>query len=286
MTGWSLFTDWCLSREHELAAVTPEALDEFFTDVPVAPSTRRARARSIRGALAAAGIQLDEAAESRATTWHTDNVGPALAQLPTLRFPTGLRGRRDGWLLVLVGALGLSRAEALRVTTDDVVLYGGLRVAARPVARAAIAAECPLCAVHRWLRVVGPAANGYRSEIQLTLDPRGADPDAHDCEVGLDGTWRVAPTLLPSIDRHGWLRNVPLSAVAVSNIMAVRQRDTGFVERATARRVYDGPYAEATSAQLADAYDDVDARLTELLARTAELLGSTDDMLESFRRQA
>jgi hypothetical protein len=68
-----------------------------------------------------------------------------------------------------------------------------------------------------------PAANSWRSEVAEFLDPRGIDVDEHDCDNGLDGTWRSADFMTPAIDKRGWVSTgQSLSLVSVSTIMAHR----------------------------------------------------------------
>jgi hypothetical protein len=284
---WSVFSDWAQSVDGGVEAVTAETVASFLAAAPAAPSTQRRRVRSIRAALVAAGLPVDIPHRPPSTTVRTGegwaDTGRALEQLPTAHFPVGLRGRRDGWLLVLIGVLGLTRQQARAISSADVVLFPALTIAGQTVPRAERPGECPACAVHRWLRVAGPAARGWKSEVQRALN-QPLDL-GHDCQVGLDGTWREAQVLAPAIDRHGWADDsAPLSADSVSNIMLVRQRLSFLPERAVAWEDRpQGRYASATPAELGDAYDDVNVQLTELLARTAEILGDGTGLLDRLK---
>ena len=282
---WALFQDWCASVGAESITADATLVEAFLAELPVASGTQVRRLRAIRRGLAAAGSELDIPHRPVASTIRRGagwaDVRRALAQLPTTRYPYGLRGRRDGWVLVLIGELGLTRRQALAVTGDDVVLFPALTVAGRPVGRAVTAAECPACAVTRWLRVLGPAGRGWRGEVRDLLDPAAAaNVDVHDCGSGLDGVWRQAPTLTPAIDRHGWLAEVrTVSLVTASTIMAQRQRLSGLPERFVARVENTGRFAGATRTELAEAYDDVDEQLARLLERSAAILSDSEGLL-------
>lgn len=290
---WDLFVDWCVATEVTALPATPEVVTQFLRAVPGRPTTARRRLRAIRTAHREARLQLPIELPARATTvragegWVT--IDRALAQLPTLRHPIGLRGRRDGWLLVLIGVLGMTRREALAVRQHQIQLSPDIQIAGRPVPRADAAPECPSCAVTRWLRVVKPAALGRQATVKEMLDPHGVDDLAHDCDVPLDGSWRTVGAFALAVDRRGWVAGgQPISATTVSAIMRARQRPTGDPLRGFTWVPAAGPFKDATSAELAAAYDDVDRRLAELLERTeaamaegSELHGVVDGHWES-----
>lgn len=285
---WALFLDWAASRDDiDLLSADEETLQRFFTDCPAAASTRRRRATRIRSELRRQGIfdADDPSAPLLRVGEGWVSVQRALAQLPTLRFPAGLRGRRDGWLIVLIGVLGMTRREAARVRPAELVFGAdGVAVRGQLVPAGADAAGCPRCAVHRWAAVVGPASlPGHRAEAMAMLSAVGADVEAHACHIEPEGSWRQVATLLPSIDRYGWVGTSPLTPLSISNIMAARQRPSGYVEHAAAPARAPGRFADATAAELAEAYDDVDARLAELLARTAEVLGRGQELAGDLR---
>lgn len=286
---WYLFVDWCLSSGSGVSEITPEALDLFFTEVPLAPSTQSRRARAIRKGLVMSGV-VEENQASRSSSVRVgeswSGIPRALAQLPTTRFPVGLRGRRDGWLIVLLGVLGMTRQQALDVGPDDVVLFPDLTVSGVQVPRAESPEECPACAVYRWLRVGGPALLGYRSEARDLLEPALAVDGEHDCWSGLDGQWRQAESLLPAIDRHGWASGDALTLRSVTAIMRCRQMMAQLPEKFVPREARPPRTAEETSAELAaayDAFDEVDERLAALFARSAEILGDSSDLLDHLR---
>jgi hypothetical protein len=77
---------------------------------------------------------------------------------------------------------------------------------------------------------------------------------------------------LPSIDRYGWVQ-AALSERTISAVMArARTGRTRLAEPLWSRPLLTGRYAEASSAQLAAAYDAVDERAAALLERIQAVL--------------
>jgi hypothetical protein len=278
---WRLFRDWCLAAGLEAEAATSDTVAAFMVASPSGPGTLKRRLTSIRRVLSNAGLPFDNPAEVSSTVHTGDglvSVREALAQLPVVRYPVGLRGRRDGWLLVLIGVLGFTRNQAVNVRTSDVRHRDGFRIGGLVVPEAEAPGECPACAVSRWLRVVSQATLSQRSELRALLDSQTYDFENHDCGTPLPEGWRAVPTLAPAIDRYGWVSGGgPLSLLAVSQIVAARQT---FAEapkgRATELPMMSGRFVDATSQELAEAYDSVDADAEALLARTVELLTELD----------
>ncbi|KQO98725.1 hypothetical protein [Leifsonia sp. Leaf264] len=289
---WSLFRDWCEATDIDAVPAGRTAVAAFMATFPAAPSTWRRRIQAIRGGLEEAGYSLDWAKPAVASVfregerWAT--ARQAIAQLPTVRFPTGLRGRRDAWLVLLVGELGFTRREAQQITETDISLFPELTIRGRTVHRAEDPAECPRCAATRWLRVYGPAAFGFSNETKEILNPWGETPGVHDCSVGLDGVWRVAETrspvttMMPSVDVHGWLgTEAALSLTSISKIVHDAQRITStreVVVRGPVRR-YTADEQKQMSHELADELDDVNEQLDALFALTKQLLDDTKDAI-------
>jgi hypothetical protein len=193
--------------------------------------------------------------------------------------PFAIRGRRDGWLIVLVGIVQLNRTEARQLEHDAVQLFPRLTIKNVPIGRTDSAPECPACAVTRWLRIAGDASFGFRNEVRKTVSPTDVDESLHDCALGLDGLWRQANTLLPSVDRHGWVSVEPMSTRAVSATLAHRQA-LGPEATITRRTLpTGGRFADATMNELADAYDNVDERAAAALLRLKAIVGESDEML-------
>ncbi|WP_146083052.1 hypothetical protein [Rathayibacter sp. AY1E8] len=278
---WQLYTDWCDAIGASPAPASLVQLGRFFAAVPTASSTAVARVCAIR----AAHELLDEAFPVPLTEparpirvgagWITPVE--AVAAVPLTRYPAGLVGRRDAFLLLLLDQLHFTRHDAGSIAEADITLGGDMTIAGVLIRRSVEAVSCWRCVVTRWLRVLGPAALGFRYTVREILDP-ALFTDAHDCDIDVPEDWRVAPFLLPAIDQHGWLNpHGPLTTRAMSSITAIRQR-AGQPLVDNHPRVRLEPSARRSLQDVADAYDDVDARLAALLLQTAMLLADNDDL--------
>lgn len=282
---WELFEDWCLSLDLTPVPTTPEVIGRFLTAFPAALSTQGHRVRAIRRRHEAAGARLELPTATEVPTALRQGQGwvpvpRALAQLSVYAHPKhfdrALRGRRDGWLIVLIGVLGLNRNRARRLRPDQVHADEQISIAGRPVPAelAGPPGECPACAVTRWLRVAGAASFGFRGDVIRLLRPDGVDPETHDCTRDLDVEWREASTLLPAIDRHGWVSAVPMSPRAITATMAHRQAPAPVAElpQISAPPPASGSLADASLDDLDEVYDDVDRRTAELMLRIQAVL--------------
>lgn len=285
---WELFSDWCESMEIAPLPTTAETISAFLKDFPAPIETQGRRVKAIRRAHERAGQPLELPTAPRPVVLREGadwaEVPRALAQVPKYQhekhFPVAVRGRRDGWLLVLVGIVGLSRNEARSIHHSEVRLFPQITVKGVPIFTADPASECPACAVTRWLRIAGAVSFGFWNEVKDHVRPDGFKEGAHDCTEGLDGVWRQAATLLPAIDQHGWATSTPMSARAISTTMVHRQAlgPIATVNDLAGRRPAEGRFADATMNELADAYDDVDERAAAVLLRLKEL----DDLFKNF----
>jgi hypothetical protein len=284
---WELFVDWCESMDAAPLPTTPETISDFLTAFPAPIEAQGRRVRAVRRAHERAGEPLVLPTAPRPSVLREGDpwapVPRALAQVVKYHHPKGfhlaIRGRRDGWLIVLVGTLGFTRNEARDLVHDDVQHFPQITIKGKPVPKAEPAAECPACAVTRWLRIAGDASFGFWSDVQQSVSPEDVDEQAHDCQVGLDGLWRRANTLLPAVDRHGWVSSEAMSVRSISATMARRQA-LGVVAEIKARAVPTaGRFANATMNELADAYDDVDQRAAAALLLLKEIVGDGDEML-------
>ena len=292
---WDLFVDWCASLGYPSLALptTYAVISDFLIAFPAPIETQGRRVRAIRKAHERAQQPLELPADSRPTLFREGAewapVARALAQVPKYQHPKGfqsaIRGRRDGWLIVLVGIIGLSRSAARKLPPDDVRLLPRITIKGQTIPKDALASECPACAVTRWLRIAGDASLGMWSEVKRTVSPEGVDENAHDCGLGLDGSWRQANTLLPAVDRHGWVSSAPMSSRSISSTMAYRQAlgPVATIAPQFLRVPLSGRYADATMNELAAAYDDVDQRAAALLLRLKEIVGEGDEMLDHLK---
>jgi hypothetical protein len=275
--AWQLYTDWCAAIGVPAMPAPPQQLQAFLRDVPAAFSTSSARIRAIRAAHAITGTPFPDAPTPISLALRTGgewaSVETALQAMPLTRYPAGLVGRRDALVLLLLDHLHLTRegARAVRIADVDLTRW---RLVGTPLPATDSTVACPRCILSRWLRVLGPAALGFRTSVRELLDP-AAFTDEHDCTNPLENTWTAAPNLLPAIDRHGWLTNTTISTRTISTLTARRQDPALPPAHHRPRPISPNSRPPLTLQALADAYDDLDERLTALLLRTNDLLTTT-----------
>ncbi|WP_136642933.1 hypothetical protein [Subtercola vilae] len=219
-------------------------------------------------------------------------AGAALSQMPRYGAPqrhgtrhgSGLRGRRDACLIVLVGVLQLSRREARQISTTDVridtTLTGSIiRIGDLVVPRTDTPGSCPSCAITRWLRVTNAISIGHRGTALDLIDVTRKDETSHDCDrpFSIDmpgGEGAIAGLLLLSLTHEGWTQpGVALSTRSISKIVHARRIPTGHREEPTYRRPSPaGRFAMATAEQVYRAAGDVDDEADHLLRRSQRLL--------------
>ncbi|WP_311245310.1 MULTISPECIES: hypothetical protein [unclassified Microbacterium] len=285
---WALFLDWCTSTKAPALPTTSDTIAAFLAAFPASLDAQGHRVRTIRRAHARAGEPLElPSTPPRSALQSGDgwaSLPDALANLSPYQhrkyFAQAMRARRDGWLLVLIGVVGLSRAEARSVMQAEVTLFPSLSIRDVPIPKSDPAAACAACAVTRWLRIVGAASRHWWTDVKESVTP-DQDQLSHDCRSSLDGVWREAETLLPAIDQYGHVTSDPMSPKSITAVMKRRQRVGGSVDRdQVIRTVSTGRFARATPNELADAYDDVDAQLAAVLLRSAQILQESDEMLD------
>ncbi|MBF4629265.1 hypothetical protein ITJ51_17100 [Curtobacterium flaccumfaciens] len=198
-----------------------------------------------------------------------------LAAIPKYRYPIGLRGRRDAFLIVLLGVLHLTRLQAQAVTADDVAVTSIVRVRGTVVPSADDPAACAACAVTRWLRIVGPVWAGFRGDVIGMLDPTKGNLDQHDCEQPLTGQWRRAEQLLLPLDVHGWARTgVTLSGRSMTSIVPTRRAAAAHETDREAVGPMLRPPSRFTQLTLQETYAELgatDAAVDAALARLAAI---------------
>jgi hypothetical protein len=226
---WGRFVAWCTATRHEPLPATAATIEQFLTQFPGAASTQRLRRHAIRAHHLTAGLA-DPIPTVQARVWPRQKVPDraaietVLAAIPKYRYPIGLRGRRDAFLIVLLGTLHLTREQARTITPDDVAVTSIIRIRGHIVPSSDEPASCAACAVTRWLRIVGPVWTGFRSDAIRMLDATKGNLDRHDCEQPLPGEWRRAEQLLLPLDVHGWARTgVALSGRSMTSIIPDRR---------------------------------------------------------------
>ncbi|MBF4588256.1 hypothetical protein ITJ69_19145 [Curtobacterium sp. VKM Ac-2887] len=222
---WGRFVAWCAATGHQPLPATAATIEQFLHQFPGAVSTQRLRRHAIRAQHLAAGFP-DPIPTVQARVWPRSEapnaaaLGEVLAGIPKYRYPIGLRGRRDAFLTVLLGALYLTREEARTITPGDVAVTSIVRIRGYVVPSSNDPASCAACAVTRWLRIVGPVWTGFRGDVIRLLDPTKGNLDRHDCEQPVPGDWRRAEQLLLPLDVHGWARTgASLSGRSMTSII-------------------------------------------------------------------
>lgn len=277
---WGRFVAWCEAAGHESLPATAATIGQFLTLFPGSASTQRLRRRAIRARHLAAGLP-DPIPTVEARVWPRPEapdqatVGEVLAAIPKYRYPIGLRGRRDAFLIVLLGILHLTREQARAITPDDVAVTSIIRIRGHVVPSSDEPASCAACAVTRWLRIVGPVWTGFRGDVIRLLDPTKGTLDRHDCEQPIPGEWRRAEQLLLPLDVHGWARTgVSLSGRSMTSIIPRRRAAAadgttpkevlGAVARQPSR--FDGLSLQDTYSELGATDAAIDAALARLAA--------------------
>lgn len=283
---WQLYADWCEARGRVPVHASVEQLAAYAQEVPAAFSTTGARIRAVRIAHELAGAPFPYPVVSPVSAVRSGEgwapISDAIAAVPVTRYPAGLVGRRDAFVLLLLDRLRLSRSQA-RAVSVAAVDPDRWRIASVELLRRNPAATCERCVLSRWLRVLGPAALGRRLSVAEVLDP-GLHTESHDCDEPLDAAWTSAPVLLPAIDQHGWLDNHrPLSVRTISAITAVRQDPTveptdNYPKARTRRNT-----PAMSLREVADAYDELDERVAAILLHTRTLLAQIDAPTPSTR---
>jgi hypothetical protein len=285
-TQWRLFADWSASWDRDPLTSTTENIAEFLRTFPATIGTQAKRIRAIRLRYqeVALALELPVVGQPRSSLWHdTDGLldpRGALAQLPKYRHPVGLLGRRDGFLIVLAGAVGLSRRQIHELRTGDItVMAGKVHIGGWVPPVDEVPASCPRCAVTRWLRILGPVWAGDRATARGLLDVTRATLNDHDCDQPLDGTWAKADYPVLAFDVHGWAHlGGPLSERSITAIVTPSRVETGRVEEVAYRRPTGGRFADSTPAEVYDAQDEFDRKVAAALLRSTHLLDEANDI--------
>lgn len=276
---WGRFVAWCAATGHESLPATAATIEQFLHQFPGAASTQRLRRHAIRTHHLEAGYP-DPIPTVEARVWvqpeaHDEAaVEAVLAAIPKYRYPVGLRGRRDAFLIVLLGVLHLTRREAQAVTADDIAITSLVRITGKVVPSSGDPRACAACAVTRWLRIVRPAWTGFRGDVTRLLDPTRGNLDQHDCAQPLPGEWRRAEQLLLPLDVHGWARiGVSLSGRSMTGIVPGRRTASPGTEPEIVGPVARKPsrFADLTLQETYDELGTADAAADQVLARIAAL---------------
>ncbi|MCG2624452.1 hypothetical protein LVY72_21420 [Arthrobacter sp. I2-34] len=289
---WSLFRDWCTAAGLDPLPTTAEAIAQFLREVPAAPATQAKRVQTIRRIHREAGAVLALPEPVAGRPWREGegwlDLAGTLACCPVDGWTQGLAGRRDAFLAVLAGACGFTREQARAVVPADIRpdRDTGWMIRDVPLERTADPVGCPACAAARWLEVLGRLDGRGRASAQSCLT--GYRPGGHDCLEPPAPAALEVPTLLPAIDRYGWLADwAPLTARSISAILAYRQDasrqpavDHGPPEREGERRE---DYQRASMQELAEILDVLERKADEALRASDAVIADTHSMLGRIR---
>lgn len=236
-TDWALFADWCAATGHVALPADPTTVEQFLRSVAGARATQQRRWRHIRHVHDTNSTPLPQPdAPETDLPWRT---GPGWADVPTslshcaaFGWPHGFHGRRDAWLVVCAGIVGMTRRQIVTVTPSSIRLSPGddapATVGGIPIPRGGGDPwRCPACAVVRWLQVAGLADRWGRYSVKAELVSPG--PVEHVCDQPIPGYWRELWQVSVAIDRWGQLNDEPLHPRTVSAILAYRQASTADV---------------------------------------------------------
>lgn len=276
---WDLFEDWCASWNRDPMATTAEIVAQFLAAFSGALSTQGLRVRAIRRRYEQAGVPLDLTGIGRkpSVLWRDEarfiGVGEAIGQLPAFRFPVGLRGRRDAFVLLLAEA-GFTRRRIHDATPSQVTISTEeILVGEKQIQTSEDPGGCLRCAATRWLQILGPASAGDRAQVRDVLDVRNAVPGVHDCAARIDRGWLRAEHLVVSLDTHGWVRpGTGLSVRSISALVSPHRAPTGYREDTAYVAPTGGRYATLSGAELYGIQDAVDSKIAAALLQSAELL--------------
>ncbi len=286
---WALFGDWCVAVDRQALPATPDTILAFLAELPAGPATMLRRIRAIDTAHRAAGWWPPSAAPALDTLLRPDRparydpalVARALQLIPVGGWPTGIIGRRDAAVAVLICTAGMTRRQIQ-------TLYPGLAVGGHGTTVAVMAATehpgtCPACALSRWQRVHATiGADGWRAVRDELADlgevPAGTQTD-HDCTRPIPwpeaSAWRRPPLFSP-IDRHGAPEaTCPLSGRSITTIVATRLHTAAYDPTA------DLPDGSDTAAGRRGAWDETDRhRVRDQRKQAMERLAAIDTLVD------
>lgn len=295
----SLFFDWCKATARP---PTPDqaTLDRFADELSLAPST-------VTRLLHALNPPTPRPYETRwdsppfgSRSSSRNRQGPSLlpldesiARCARNGWPAGFVGRRDAWLLTLLGpknqgGAGMSRAAALATRPGHINTLRNT-VRSRPLPRHEEADRCPRCAMFRWLELVSMnhqwSRSAVRQHLALAGQGSGTGPEVgHRCEQGTPDQgqheqWRTAWTLAPAIDQHGWPTDQAMTPRAVTTVVARRRNPNAPILRRanqpvpkTVTLVMDEETIDLRIANVSRDADEANDRIAALLDETEQVM--------------
>lgn len=290
-----LWRDWCAATGHDPTVVTVPVLTAHLTACPT--RSRRARRDRTRTIVTLADTDAatrdvllptptPQSAIRDGEPWLT--VDDTLSALDPRGWPTGAVARRDAWLILLLGPLGMSRRAALTLTGADVTapdegMAGWPTVTGTDLPFRSDPALCGACIAVRWLRVLAADVDAGRRGVETEIAADSAAASGHRCGDGVPRAWPRALTLAPAIDRHGWF-GTTLSPRSVTALLAARQRAHTPAPAPTEQPSYPEPPAASSmmgrrpppDPMIDDALDRLDDALDAVMVEMAAVLDVAD----------
>lgn len=283
---WALFADWCVARNVAPHQASWDDVARFLHDCPTGPANTRARARAVLTGRAERGVPLARPeqphtlarAERHGPGWL--DTGDALERCPAWRFPTGVIGRRDAFVVAVLNLTQTTR-DQLRTMPPRQVIPAGTpggqwTVAGQPLAPGTYPERCPACRAWWWLESLAAWENRGRDGVRRTVTTRPQNA-GHLCSTSPPSGWEDTPTLTPRVDQRGWVEG-PMTPRSLTRIMATRCSTAATVLSADELCWPPSPSAAPTPGQdratmdgVIDTLDDLDAKIDALLAASADL---------------
>lgn len=301
---WWKFAVWCAGAERSALPASTITVAEFLADNPAKAATQAGRLTAVNRVHELSGLPAPGRSESIRQTLDVTRarrfgqtrlrVDRLLPSIPVWGWPSGLAGRRNAAMLVLVAA-GLPYAEVARLTLGDLVDGAGeIRVGSQPLVTLCAGSDpyrCPVSAVRSWLQV-RPAlqrVHGHdvvRSALETRTLPGIASATVDSGQplfIRLD-RYGYAPAPFVAAPGEGAVLP-PLSAAAIAAI--VDAHFSGQPLRYRNRRIVstvDGG-VEAFELVDTDLSDDYYERGTAARRRDAEMLDDIDERLDAVLEQ-
>ena len=223
---WGLFVDWCHAADVDETVAGETEISLFITEVSESPAVNQRRSDHLRALRMTPEQRRQPGEESGAVQLLRAACGQVLARVVVAGWPGGVQGRRDAFVLVLRGHLGMTRRQIRALTTVGLELgEGRARVMGRRVWPTPKPGECPVCGLTRWVRTLAQAnTHGWR-DVRNTMAGQWAaaadEQSIHDCAKPVSQWWRRSQVLVPAIDRHGWVDDhAPISGRALTAVVA------------------------------------------------------------------
>jgi hypothetical protein len=286
---WALFCDWARAANLTALPATPETIQRFFADCPLAPETELVRIRAIRRAHELLGLipPYPKADPVRPSPIRTGKgwlpLTTAIAHCPGYGGPADT-GRRDAFLLTLL-RFGATRFQAghLRTCDIDVDTWTVHQWHLEPDEDVR---TCPRCVLVRWLEVLSAATTDARSEIHaVTLVDV---PEGHACALPLrHREWQDAGSLWVRFPKHGPFVMGDLSLRTVTTITHRRQAKGGSrIPWAPSQRRRDPDFdAAKAKRELSDLLDALEVGLDAAGSATDSTLSAVMTEAEEILRQ-